>query len=107
MTEPMRDAAEVARAWLDRTGPMHDTVGRVVLVDLSRAGLSESLAALITAAREEGRREGLDAVRDLEAFVAIMFGMGPDCDIPETVNDPLGIPIKLGDIMRSARAVLR
>ena len=38
---------EMAREWLDREGRMHDTLGRVVRVNLRDAGLDASLAALL------------------------------------------------------------
>ncbi len=47
-----------------------------------------------------------DALRDLTAFVAVMFGIGPDAIIPPTVRTPLGVPVKIGDIMRNATALL-
>jgi len=46
------------------------------------------------------------ALRDLYSFVAVMVGRGPDAAIPETVQTPLGIPVKIGDIMRAASAAL-
>jgi hypothetical protein len=47
------------------------------------------------------------ALREAEAFIAIMFGRGPNAEIPETVPTPLGPPVKLGDIMRSIGAALK
>jgi len=48
----------------------------------------------------------LNAAIELESFVGVMFGRGPDAVIPETVNTPLGIPVKLREIMVSARAAI-
>lgn len=49
----------------------------------------------------------LSALQDLHAFVAIMVGRGPNAAIPETINAPLGVPIKIGDIMRNAQSAIR
>lgn len=46
------------------------------------------------------------ALRELHAFVGVMFGFGPDAVIPETVRAPLGVDVKVGAIMRHATAVL-
>lgn len=48
----------------------------------------------------------LDAVRELCSFVGVMFGRGAEATIPNMVHSPLGIPIKLRDIMLSARAAI-
>lgn len=63
----------------------------------------EANARLIAAAPQL-----LAACKDLTAFVGVMFGAGPDAIIPETVTTPLGIgiPVKLGDIMREAQAAI-
>lgn len=45
-------------------------------------------------------------VETLQSFIGIMFGQGPDAVIPETVNAPVGVPIKTGDMMRAAAAIL-
>ena len=47
-----------------------------------------------------------EALSGMQSFVAVMFGQGPDAKIPETVNTPIGIPIKLGDLMRATSAAL-
>jgi hypothetical protein len=47
-----------------------------------------------------------EALEQLYAFVGIMFGEGPDAVIPEVVMTPIGVPVKLGDIMREAHAAL-
>lgn len=44
----------------------------------------------------------LAALDQLTAFVSIMIGQGPDATIPETVRTPLGVPVKVGKIMRAA-----
>jgi len=46
------------------------------------------------------------AVGELVAFVAIMHGRGPECTIPDEVTTPIGVPVKLGDIMRNAQVLL-
>jgi len=48
----------------------------------------------------------LAALKDLESFVAIMFGRGPDAVIPETVTCPLGGSVKLREIMHDACAAI-
>lgn len=48
----------------------------------------------------------LAVVHDLSAFVAVMIGRGPDAIIPETQTTPLGVPVKIGEIMRDARAAI-
>lgn len=48
----------------------------------------------------------IDTVEAMQSFIGIMFGQGPDAIIPETVNAPIGIPIKVGDLMRSVSAIV-
>ena len=50
--------------------------------------------------------EAETALRDAEAFVGVMHGRGPESVIPETLTTPLGVPVKIGEIMRDLRAVL-
>lgn len=64
-------------------------------------GQREANARLIAAAPDL-----LEAVHDLSAFVAVMIGRGPDAIIPETQTTPLGVPVKIGEIMRDARAAI-
>lgn len=45
-------------------------------------------------------------IYDLRAFIAVMFGTGPDATIAETIRSPLGVDIKLGDLWRQSEAVL-
>lgn len=40
------------------------------------------------------------------AFVSIMHGKGPDAIVPDTVDCPLGVPIKLGAMVADAQAAL-
>lgn len=47
-----------------------------------------------------------EALEQLTMFVAIMFGRGAACIIPETVTTPIGAPVKIGEIMREAEAAL-
>ncbi len=51
--------------------------------------------------------DGLDVMLQLRAFVGIMFGEGPHAIIPNTVRTPLGIPLKIGDLMDRADAVAK
>jgi hypothetical protein len=46
------------------------------------------------------------ALTDLRAFVGVMVGRGADCIIPEKIDTPLGIPVKIGAIMRDAETAL-
>lgn len=62
---------------------------------------SHANARLIAAAPEL-----LEALQDLYAFVGVMVGRGPDASIPETVTTPIGLPVKIGAIMRDAEAAL-
>jgi len=48
----------------------------------------------------------LTALRDLHSFVAVMIGQGEDAYIPEHVQTPLGVPIKIGVMMRAAGAAI-
>lgn len=48
----------------------------------------------------------LDALEELRSFVAIMVGIGPDAIIPETIDTPLGVPVKIGAMMRDATATI-
>lgn len=50
--------------------------------------------------------EAVSALEQTTAFIGIMCGRGPDAVIPETINSPIGVPIKIGDIMREARHTL-
>lgn len=49
--------------------------------------------------------ELLNTCDELLDFIGIMFGAGPDATIPESINTPLGIPVKVGRIIRDAKAV--
>lgn len=48
----------------------------------------------------------VEALQETVAFIAVMVGRGPDCAIPETITTPLGVPVKIGTIMRDATAAL-
>lgn len=58
-------------------------------------------ARLIAAAPEL-----LVALEQAQAVIAVMFGVGPNAHIPETITTPIGIPIKVGEIMRDANSAL-
>lgn len=47
-----------------------------------------------------------EALEGTVAFISVIFGHGPDAVIPETVDTPIGVPVKVGDIVRKARAAL-
>lgn len=48
----------------------------------------------------------LAALENLEAFVSVMFGVGEDAVIPESVRCPLGCNVRIGESMREARAAI-
>lgn len=48
----------------------------------------------------------LAALQSLQSFVAIMIGRGPDAEIPDTIPTPLGVPVKIGAIMRDVAAAI-
>ena len=50
--------------------------------------------------------ESLAAGAEAKAFIAVMVGEGDDAAIPETFYTPLGLPIKIGAIMRDIRAAI-
>lgn len=47
-----------------------------------------------------------ECLKQLQSFVGVMFGQGPDAVVPETVRAPIGVDIKLGDIMRDVDVAL-
>ena len=61
----------------------------------------EANARLIAAAPEL-----LEALASLHAFVGVMVGHGPEAAVPETIATPLGVPVKIGDIVRDAAAAI-
>lgn len=58
-------------------------------------------ASLIAAASEL-----LEALQSLQSFVAVTIGRGPNAKIPDTIPTPLGIQVKIGEIMRMAAAAI-
>ena len=48
----------------------------------------------------------VEALREMESFVTIMFSRQPDGSVSDTVPTPIGPHVKLGDIMRNVRAAL-
>ena len=61
---------------------------------------------LPTPASDDQVESVVAALRDLHACVGVIFGRGPDAIIPETIDTYLGIPIKIGEIMRHAETAL-
>lgn len=47
-----------------------------------------------------------EALAELHALVAILVGRGPDAIIPDAIRTPLGVYVKIGDIMQRAAAAL-
>ena len=66
----------------------------------ARNHAAEIIAAL---RRAEGMEESVEL---LAAFVAVMYGGGFDAEIPETVKTPLGIHVKIREIVKAARTAL-
>lgn len=50
--------------------------------------------------------EAVAALKQAEAFIGVMFGVGPDAIIPDNVTSPIGVNIFLGGIMRDIRAAI-
>jgi hypothetical protein len=48
----------------------------------------------------------LNALREADAFIGVMFGRGEDGIVPETITLPLGVPCKLGEIVRDIQAAI-
>lgn len=64
-------------------------------------------ANMETISRLTAERDGLrKALRGMQAFVGVMFGRGRDAKIPETVDTPLGVPVRTGDLMREVESAL-
>ncbi len=55
---------------------------------------------------EADKAKLVEAAKELRSLVGIMFGRGPDCIIPETIGTPLGVPIRIGAMMRDTDATL-
>lgn len=68
-----------------------------VMVIVSRQAIDETLTEYANL---------VATVETLQSFIGIMFGRGPDAIIPETVDAPVGVPIKTGDMMRAATSIL-
>lgn len=68
-------------------------------------GRAENAESALTAAQE--RRAVLEErLGTLHSFVSVMIGRGPECAIPEDVPSPLGIPLRIGNLMREIDATL-
>lgn len=93
-------------------------VGRWLSAALEDDAVCQEMKDDIIAWMEAGRpnshtspeREALvrcvDDLTALQAFVGIMLGRGPDAIIPEFVNAPLGIPVRIGDLMRGVASAI-
>lgn len=93
------------------------------IADEATAETTEAAIELLQAIFQQGLIDSLDrhrryvaqmdevsrlrsALQDLYAFVSVMIGHGPDASIPETIDTPLGVPVKIGSIMRDASAAI-
>lgn len=65
---------------------------------------TEATARIATLGAENARLR--EALEQTVAFISVMIGRGADAVIPETIATTLGVPIKIGAIMRAARAAL-
>lgn len=54
----------------------------------------------------ERLRKVEEAAKEMYAFISIMHGRGPECAIPATIYGPLGVPIKIGEIVANAKTAL-
>jgi hypothetical protein len=72
---------------------LHQEIGEA-LVKIMRAEFSPKYEALLSSAQQ------------MRAFISVMFGQGPEARIPETVPSPLGVEIKIGNLMRAASSAL-
>jgi hypothetical protein len=77
-------------------------------IRLRPSSVKNALAAAPPAPVQEGDRIARlrSALGGLHSFVAVMIGRGPDAIIPEVCSSPLGIPIKIGELMREASALI-
>jgi hypothetical protein len=51
-------------------------------------------------------RAMLAALEQMRAFVGVTHAEGPEANIPETVPTRIGVPVKLGAIMRGVDAAI-
>jgi len=67
---------------------------------------AEAIAAWNRRAPDPVRAELLEASKEMEAFIRVMFGQGPNAEIAPGAGalTPLGIPVKIGRLMQAARA---
>lgn len=93
--------AEIEKAWLAGDGPSH-VDGRWML-SVIRAMLDRAAAPSPVQPGDAGAVR--KALEEAESFIAVMFG-DMNGKVPETIDTPLRIPVKLGDIMRAIRAAL-
>ncbi len=103
-TEVEKLVEEVARVMARSHGLRDDNPN----IDLWRRD-ARTVAAVISP-RIEAQAAEIARLRellaDLKAFVAVMYGQGPDAIIPEKITTPLGLPVNIGAIMRDAQAAL-
>lgn len=78
----------------------HDGKDKVICRD---CGMSGTLDAWNRRRAHAGVVEALEAA---QAFIGVMFGVGPDAVVPESVMSPIGVPIKAGAIQRQIEAAL-
>lgn len=63
-------------------------------------------AANTLPALEQRVRELEVLLRSSQAFIAVMFGQGSNCAIPETIDSPIGVPIRIAQLLRDIDAAL-
>jgi hypothetical protein len=86
--------------WTDKSTPER------LLADYPGGTITTLYSALASPASGE-RDAVIEALKNVRSFVAVMHGSGPDAIIPETIPTPLGIPVKIGSVMRGVDAALR
>lgn len=65
----------------------------------------DEVDAELTKLRADVERKD-EALREVFSVISVLHGRGPDAVIPERVNTPIGIPIKLREIMAGVTAAL-
>lgn len=80
---------------------------RARLAEVEKNAIARETRALLQAQDWRSRAERLAAtLSDLHSLVGVMVGRVAECVIPETIDTPIGVPVKIGQIMRDAKAAL-
>lgn len=68
------------------------------------AGMADPSAEIARLRADVQRKD--EALKEVFSVISVLFGRGPDAVIPERVDTPIGIPIKLREIMAGVTAAL-